>query len=414
MFKIILEELKYLKNKSWGLLALIMVLFVPSVYGGVFLTAFNRPIHNMDRAKIVVLDEGNNADTLKSLAKKHKIDIGSTQFNMNIVKAPDVYKNRSEIKAAIKGNKYQAAIFIGKDFEKKLKDMQANLFTKPIYQIEIPKLDFFTSYKNNYLQSELIEMRAGIFSLQKNIILSFIKDKNSKDKIEDILNSKMNLINFISEGSEKIDDYSQGMFPYFFAIALWAGCVVMVFLFKNHRAGPISKKASTFKNYFSRSILWILTGWMQAIILLSLCFIVGVKIDTNPFYLIVSSLIISTIFSLFVQSIAFIFRFGELGSFIVLILLITQLVAASGTFPVEMQIKFFQYINPVIPFTYVIKILREFLYQPDAKTIIILQCKLSLFLISVPFSLFVNYISDKIKLRRYGKYSSHEIYFYDE
>ena len=127
------------------------------------------------------------------------------------------------------------------------------------------------------------------------------------------------------------------------------------------------------------------------------------------------SLFISTIFSLVVQGIAYSFRFGELGGFIVLILLITQLAAGSGTFPSELQNKIFSSIHPFIPFTYSIEGFRQLLHEPNLMTIFRGQLYLLIFLVIVPISLGINFVYDKRNYSKiHGKYPSFEIEFHDE
>ena len=54
-------------------------------------------------------------------------------------------------------------------------------------------------------------------------------------------------------------------------------------------------------------------------------------------------------------------NFGDIGKFLALIILVLQLAASGGTFPVETIDKGFQAISPFLPMTYAIKLLREIL-----------------------------------------------------
>ncbi|MCP4336299.1 MAG: ABC transporter permease [Mycoplasma sp.] len=422
MWNIIKEEINNIRNKRWGIFSLIIILFVPAVYSGIFLSAFKNPMHKMNAANVVVMELGNNQNYKKYFNGKHELKTATDKLYMDIKEAPSVYKTQKDIEKAVDSNKYQAAIIIPENFGTKIKKTIQDIAKNPNSNFVIPKIIFYVSYKNNYLQAELLEMRSQIYSLHKDIFFKIIKDiiPNNLNKTKMVLDiiggvSLVNKItNFKGMGSDTINDYGQGMLPYFFSIGIWAGCVMMVFLYKNHRHGKYSTQAKTIKNYFSRSILWICTGWIQTLLLLLISLAIGLNINISWFYLIIYSLFVSTIFSLIVQSIAFAFRMGEIGSFIVLILLIMQLVSASGTFPVELQVGFFQIIHPIIPFTYTIDTYREFLYQPDTNTILNLIWPLLLYLLLIPTSLTINYIFDKIKLKKHGKYKSYEINLNDE
>ena len=64
----------------------------------------------------------------------------------------------------------------------------------------------------------------------------------------------------------------------------------------------------------------------------------------------------------FMSIIQFLIRnFGDIGKFLALIVLVLQLAAAGGTFPIETIDKGFQAISPYLPMTYSIKLLREIL-----------------------------------------------------
>ena len=64
----------------------------------------------------------------------------------------------------------------------------------------------------------------------------------------------------------------------------------------------------------------------------------------------------------FMSIIQFLIRnFGDIGKFLALIILVLQLAASGGTFPVETIDKGFQAISPFLPMTYAIKLLREIL-----------------------------------------------------
>lgn len=69
------------------------------------------------------------------------------------------------------------------------------------------------------------------------------------------------------------------------------------------------------------------------------------------------NILIVTIFQILVYSMVFLF--GKIGSVLAIIVLLIQLSAGSGTFPVELTNEVFMKIHPYIPFTYAINILRE-------------------------------------------------------
>ena len=62
-------------------------------------------------------------------------------------------------------------------------------------------------------------------------------------------------------------------------------------------------------------------------------------------------------------------NFGDIGKFLALIVLVLQLAAAGGTFPVETIDKGFRFLNPMLPMTYSIKIFKECLVSTSTNFI---------------------------------------------
>lgn len=147
------------------------------------------------------------------------------------------------------------------------------------------------------------------------------------------------------------------------------------------------------KNKILQNFVYLLIGAIEEIITaLLLKAGLGFKIDNMLVYLISSMLIGIT----FMSIIQFLIRnFDDIGKFLALIILILQLAATGGTFPIETIDKGFQVITPYLPMTYSIKLLREILV-PTASNFKE-NYMLILSLISI-FAIVVTVIVDKIKL----------------
>ena len=61
-----------------------------------------------------------------------------------------------------------------------------------------------------------------------------------------------------------------------------------------------------------------------------------------------------------------IMNFGDIGKFLALVVLVLQLAAAGGTFPIQTVDKAFQCLNPILPMTYAIKLVKEAVVMQDA------------------------------------------------
>lgn len=89
-------------------------------------------------------------------------------------------------------------------------------------------------------------------------------------------------------------------------------------------------------------------------------------------------------------------RFGDIGEFIIVILMVLNLVASAGTFPVFMQSGLFQAISPYLPFTYSVDLVRQMLHNPDTTQILIDLGKLLVWpTIFVTLGFGINFVFDR-------------------
>lgn len=168
-----------------------------------------------------------------------------------------------------------------------------------------------------------------------------------------------NPVEFKTEEYGKVDSYGIAFTPLFLCIGLWVGALMAyVVLYYDHdeRFGIFGMNA---KNKILQNLVYLglgaveglLTGWLLKAGL-------GYEIQNMALYY-GSSILIGITFMSIIQ---FLIRnFGDIGKFLALIILVLQLAAAGGTFPIETIDKAFQAVSPYLPMTYSIKLLREVL-----------------------------------------------------
>lgn len=168
-----------------------------------------------------------------------------------------------------------------------------------------------------------------------------------------------NPVEFKTEEYGKVDSYGIAFTPLFLCIGLWVGALMAyVVLYYDHdeRFGIFGMNA---KNKILQNLVYLglgaieglITGWLLKAGL-------GYEIQNMALYYGASILIGIT----FMSIIQFLIRnFGDIGKFLALIILVLQLAAAGGTFPIETIDKGFQAVSPYLPMTYSIKLLREVL-----------------------------------------------------
>ena len=74
-------------------------------------------------------------------------------------------------------------------------------------------------------------------------------------------------------------------------------------------------------------------------------------------WFILFGLLASAVFMLIVYTLVSVF--GNIGKAMAIVLLVLQVAASGGTFPIQVTPPFFQAINPFLPFTYAISMERE-------------------------------------------------------
>ena len=77
----------------------------------------------------------------------------------------------------------------------------------------------------------------------------------------------------------------------------------------------------------------------------------------NPLLFVLGSIFTSIVFTFILYSLCSVF--GNIGKVLGIVLLVIQLGGSGGTFPIQLTPKFFQVINPFLPFTYAISFARE-------------------------------------------------------
>lgn len=187
-----------------------------------------------------------------------------------------------------------------------------------------------------------------------------LEDANTQlETLNGIEDFSENPVNFETEAYGDVSSYGVAFTPLFLCIGLWVGalmCYVVLYYDQKNRFGIFD---SNYNNKILQNIIYVLIGAAEGIITgLLLKLGLGYDVENTLLYYLSSMLIGIT----FMSIIQFLIRnFGDIGKFLALIILVLQLAASGGTFPVETIDKVFQAISPYLPMTYSIKLLREIL-----------------------------------------------------
>lgn len=235
---------------------------------------------------------------------------------------PEIKKIINTVKNdSIKGKKYMDTL------KKKL----------PYIQLDIHKLsDKLKELNDDEKLNEMIE-------LLKN---------NAKKESEFIANP----INIKENRMFPIPNYGSAMAPFFTVLSLWVGALILVSLISVD-VKDLENRFTYRQCYLGRYLTFMTIAVFQSLVVsLGDIYLLGVY-NTNNLMFVLFSVFISIVFSMIVYTLVSIF--GNIGKALSIILLVLQISASGGTFPIEVTPAFFQAINPFLPFTYAITCIRE-------------------------------------------------------
>ncbi|PGS55250.1 YhgE/Pip domain-containing protein [Bacillus sp. AFS041924] len=197
-------------------------------------------------------------------------------------------------------------------------------------------------------------------------IANEIRKAEEKGSIED-------LINFLRTDIEKVSDfysspielkkermfpipnYGTGMTPFYTTLSLWVGALLMVSLLTTeiHEEKPYKSR----EVYFGRLMTFISIGVLQTLVVTTGNFLILGTYAASRSYFILFALLISIVFTFIVYTLVSVF--GNIGKGMSIIFLVLQISGAGGVYPIQVTPTFFQIINPFLPFTYALSLLRE-------------------------------------------------------
>lgn len=154
-----------------------------------------------------------------------------------------------------------------------------------------------------------------------------------------------------------VKDYGTFFSPYFMSLSLWVGGILILmglYYDPDQRFKVLGRNTD---QRGKRLLYYNIIGIVQAIILaFILKLLLGFEV-TNIFLYYGSCILIS---GAFLAAIMFLFfTFKDIGKFLAIVLLVTQLASCDGTFPIQTEPAIYQAIYPYMPMTYSVDLLRE-------------------------------------------------------
>lgn len=240
--------------------------------------------------------------------------------------------------------------------DKKLPDIQDNIWGGvDILNTEIEKIRAF--------QDKLPKLQSS-FGTIDNQLQKFKNTGKIDELIELATLNPGRFWDFVSEPVELVENklfsipnYGSAMSPFFTTLAIWVGSLLSISLLTTKVRGSEFEKCKSYEKYLGKWLLFLTIALVQGMVvsLWDMWLLDAYVADPRAFF--AAALWIATVFSMVVYTT--VSTFGNAGKALVIIFLVLQLSGAGGTFPIELSSRFFQTINPFLPFTYAIAAMRE-------------------------------------------------------
>lgn len=171
-------------------------------------------------------------------------------------------------------------------------------------------------------------------------------------------------VKFKDNSYGEINEYGTFFSPFFMSLSLWLGGILIImglYYDPEHRFEILSKNSS---NRPKRLAYYTLIGIAQSIIL-PIVLVLALHFTVTNWFLFFTSCILIGLSFLSIM-LFLVFNFDDIGKFLAIVLLVIQLAACAGTFPLETEPTFFGNISPFMPMTYSVELLRESFVSIDS------------------------------------------------
>lgn len=214
------------------------------------------------------------------------------------------------------------------------------------------------------LNNGISTLDSSVLSAKRELDANIENTKNEVKKVESLAEYSKAPVKVDTKEVNKVNSYGLSFSPLFMSIGLWIGCLMMFMVLyydKEERFGIFGnnsdKKVKQILMYHGLiTVSSVLLGMLLHAFL-------GLEISNVGLYYF-SLVIIGNAFMGIIEFL--ILTFNDIGKFIALILLVLQLAASGGTFPIETVTKGFRWLNGYLPMTYTINLLKESLVKVES------------------------------------------------
>ena len=210
---------------------------------------------------------------------------------------------------------------------------------------------------NNELNNGFITLNTGVNNSIAELNKKTTDTKKDLESLNNLKEYSKEPVTIKKKEVNKVTSYGTAFAPLFISIGLWIGALMMYIVFyfdKEERFGILGINS---KNHMARTLAYHGLATIEGIILgILLHILLDFNISNIALYYFLMILVANTFLAIMEFLIT---NFKDIGKFIALILLVLQLAASGGTFPIETVNKGFRFLHPFLPMTYTINVWKE-------------------------------------------------------
>ena len=229
----------------------------------------------------------------------------------------------------------------------------------------------------------------GVNTAKSEVTSSINSTNNDLKKLTSLEDFAANPVKVEEKDVNEVTEYGTAFSPFFISIALWVGSLMLFIILyydANDRFKLFSRNA---ENKVKRTFCYLGLASLQGVIL-GVLLKIGLGFNvTNYFLYFASMILVACAFESIIEFL--IVNLNDVGKFIALILLVLQLAAAGGTFPIETVSNGFQKLFNFLPMKYTIDLFKESLISIEGS--LLSKSIITVVLIFVIF-LIINIIKD--------------------
>ncbi|KAB7704960.1 YhgE/Pip domain-containing protein [Bacillus aerolatus] len=210
------------------------------------------------------------------------------------------------------------------------------------------------------LENGSAQMKEGTKELHEKLEEAAEKANEVKGK-EETYDMMAEPVKVDKEVNHHVPNYGTGIAPYFLSLGLFVGALMLTIVFQLRE--PAKRPTNGFSWFLGKFGVLFLAGLAQSLLVSAiLLYGLNIEVQSVPLF-ILTAVITSLTFMAIIQML--VTMWGNPGRFIAVLILILQLTASAGTFPLELIPKALQPFNSILPMAYSVRAFKAVISSGD-------------------------------------------------